>query len=348
MLRPSSVPSLRTLARRGACLGAGALLCASLALTGCSADSSSPTAATFGSNVITEQQISDYTDQARVDAGCDDDKAWEEYLAANGYTQTTWREEAIRSLATRTLVEERAAELGITADQATVDRSIQQLRDSQHLQTDEDWKAYLERKGTTEEQLRDKYAFASVQQQVISKEAGLDSKQTEEAVDQYVKQNLGDRVIRKFSVVSFPSDQKKQAAAFLAECKKLDPSKRAERFQQKADELAKTAKDLPQGDLGWNLGYNLEGILNMDTVLTIHPNDPYPDVASNDGSYQIYLCTGEYVFTKDSRYQNLPDDSLRETVRTAALATSWSTVASTYLAQLVDSANVQVVKTPSK
>ena len=125
--------------------------------------SSGPIAAYVGDQVIYEDQVSDYTTEFRAANGLEDDAKWKNYLASAGLTGKTWREDVIRQKADRMLIEQKAAELGINADQSFVEEQIAAARARSGVGDDDrECEAYLEAKGFTLESLIESYEYTSI------------------------------------------------------------------------------------------------------------------------------------------------------------------------------------------
>lgn len=343
------LPHLKTVSlKRCACVAAVACLAVCLvALPGCGNNDTSDRAAEFGDTVITEQEVSDYTQQFREQNGYESDTSWSLYLGEQGLTGKTWREEAIRSIVKEKLVNQKAEELGITADEDTVNASIATLKENNDIAEDDAdaWQSYLDARGMTEEELRASYELSSVEQQLITQDANT-ATVTDDEIQEYIDENLRDTVTRRFSVISFALDDKASADAALAELKGLSGEELTSRFNELAEEQASKLDGYSEGDLSWDLGYSLEDIIDGDDLIKLQPGDLYAKVAKTDTCYQLYLCTDRFVFPSDAKVADVEDEDLLALIKATVEAQNWGTIIDDYLNQLVTDANVQVYEMP--
>ena len=84
--------------------------------------------------------------------GVTDEDSWGNWLAQNGYTPESVREEVINSYVQRELIRTGADERGITVDSAEVDGYVDQMK--QNYDTDEKWQEALTQAGMTEDEYR--------------------------------------------------------------------------------------------------------------------------------------------------------------------------------------------------
>ena len=196
---------------------------------------------------ISEQEVTDYTASSRAQNGYTDDTDWARFLVAQGYSDTkTWREEAIRALAEQKIVENRAAELNVSADETVVDQTIAYVRQLRGITTDEEWASYLEGIGMTADEYRASCEFASVEQQVLAADLDLAANGSDDELNAYIKSNLMDRVTRRFSVITFKSEADANAA--LAQLEGLSGDELAARFTGSRPSTAPTARPSPTSD----------------------------------------------------------------------------------------------------
>lgn len=320
------------------CVGTGAL-------TACGG--TEDLAAKCGSFSITEQAVTDYTAQFRTQNSLADDDSWVSYLKAQGLDTKGWREEAIRTLSQRELVKQKADELGITADETTVEQSIQNAKSG--YDSDEAWEEALSAKGMDDQSYRETLEFSSIEQQVLVSELNVDSdadsSSNAEAVSTYVDQNLADRVTRRYEVVSFAS--KDEAKAALAELSALQGDELSKRFSEYVSTQSEALSDIFSGDLGWDISYDVSSFISGSDNLKLQAGSLYKKTVKSDGVWKIYLCTGRYVFEKGLKAKDIEDESLKSLVEQAAVSSQLATQAEGYLNQLVDDANVQVYQMPS-
>ena len=306
-------------------------------------------AAEFGDTVITEQEVSDYTAAFRTRGSYDDEASWKAYLASQNMSVEQWREGVIRRLATRELVRQRAAELGIEPNEADIERSVLAAKQAYGVALDDEqaWSDALAQRGYTPQSYRQECEYASIEQQVISTDASEELEQSSSQIQDYIDANLADRVVRRFSVLSFPDSQEAAAQAVLDELSGLEGDVRAERFEALvAERSAAGDNSLFSGDLGWDILYSTEGIMDSELKIDVMAGDLYPELVDAQGCWQVYVCTARFIFEPDAKYSAIEDESLKSALKTATLNSTVSTVRSAYLSQLVDAAQVQVHAMP--
>lgn len=327
-------------------LAALTVVVAMLAACGCTAEK--PVAARTGDIVIYEEDVNTYTAEYRDAIDANDDEAWARYLRGQGLQAKTWREQAVRELVGRQLVEKRAAELGITADENQVSAAIALQKEERGVAQDDEsaWAQSLAQDGTTPEKYRANLEYASVLEQVLMKD-GAASLSDGQQLQSYIESSLMDRVVKRLSVASFTADERELAEKTLDELKGLSGDELASRFEQLVIQRQQDQPDLAQGDLGWSLLYDINTILDPDKALALRAGDLYPDLVEREGGYQIYLCTGRFVFESGVQYSSLDDASLKDAIARAYLVGSWSSWHQTYLAQLINDASIEVTAMPS-
>ena len=330
---------------RDALLVVVALACV-LCLAACASED---VAAKVGDEVISESSVTDYTADYRADKGLDNDADWAAYLADEGLTAKTWREQVVRMFAERMLVERKAQDLGIVADESYIDSQIE--ADVEAYGGRAEYEAALDAKGTNEAEQRDYYKLESLEMQLFAAELDLDDADTEKMVQEYMSKNLGDRVLRRYSVIVFDADDEKLAQGCLDELKSLKGEELRTRFAELARKYstdeASAARD---GDAGWNYGYSL---VNEGEYVTLDEGELYgklfaiADAEGAPSQYEIMLCTKKFAFTDEVTFADIDDEDLKAYVLQQASASRWAELSSDYLSNLIDAAQVQVRAMPA-
>lgn len=125
-------------------LGAG------LAGCGGSGAAGGDVAATVNGQDIMEQTVTDYIADFRQKNQLETDEAWGEWMAGNGYTPQTVREEVIDYYIEQDLYDQAAAEYNVTVEQADIDAQLEQTKAM--FESDEQYQQALESSGMTEEE----------------------------------------------------------------------------------------------------------------------------------------------------------------------------------------------------
>ena len=293
---------------------------------------------------ISEQEVTDYTASYRAQNGYTDDTDWARFLVAQGYSDTkTWREEAIRALAEQKIVENRAAELNVSADETVVDQTIAYVRQLRGITTDEEWASYLEGIGMTADEYRASCEFASVEQQVLAADLDLAANGSDDELNAYIKSNLMDRVTRRFSVITFKSEADANAA--LAQLEGLSGDELAARFTEVATEYGANGATLT--DFGWDLNYSTDSAIDGNDKIKLQAGDLYKKVVAGDGIWQLYLCTGRFAFESGVTFDAIPDEDLKSLIESATISSLLSGEVEDYLDKKVKEADIEVYKMPS-
>ncbi|MBO4365639.1 MAG: SurA N-terminal domain-containing protein [Eggerthellaceae bacterium] len=317
----------------------------SIVLCACAAQEQK--AAEFGGAVISEDEVTAYTEQFRQRASLTDDASWRVYLAGQSMDAKQWRESAIRSLATEALVRNRAQELGIEASEEDVADSVAAAKARYGVaQGDEAaWKDALESIGYTPEEYRASCELASIEQQLVATECASQIEASKDKIQEYLAANLADRVIRDFSVLTFAGNDEDAARAAFEELSGLQGAELAARFEEMVEQQSADA-DVYSGRLGWDVLYGTEGVLDPDKKINVMGGELYPELVDAQGQWQIYLCNKRFVFEPGVTYETIEDQSLRKAIEQLALSSNLASITQSYLSNLVEQANVQVYSMP--
>ena len=297
---------------------------------------------------VTEDEVTQYTADYRKEIDASNDESWARYLRGHHLSAKTWREQCIRLIVGRRLVQRRADELGIVVDERQVEAYLEMEKGRRGAPgcNDATWKAILEEEGTTPEKFLDNLRYASLLEQVLLADGGSTLALDDEVLQSYVEANLMDRVVRRFSVLSFAVSEKEEAESTLIELKSLAGEELIKRFEDITKSRFAGNDELVQGDLGWNLLYSLNGVLDGDKVLALRSGDLYPDVVEREDGWQIYLCTDYYAFEGDETYSEIKDETLKQSIERSFLLSSWDAWSQNYLTKIVDDAKVEVFVMP--
>lgn len=179
------------------------------ALVACSPGSEEPAstvevAANVNGTVIDEQVITDYIQNFRVYTGLEDDEDWGQWMATNGYTPETVREEVITSFADPIILTQGAKELGIELTQEEVDDELAYAKES----LGDDYEAYLEDQGLTEEQFIENVIRPNLLQQKVAEELNENDAPSDEDVLIFLNERLANlEGSRRSSNILFDSSE---------------------------------------------------------------------------------------------------------------------------------------------
>ena len=124
-------------------------------MLGCTASGSNLTggvAATVNGTEIPEDEITLAIESVRTDKSLTDEASWGAWLAENGYTPESVREEVLDSYINQEVLRQKAADKGVTVDSSEVDTYVDSMKSN--YESDEKWQQALSTAGITEDQYR--------------------------------------------------------------------------------------------------------------------------------------------------------------------------------------------------
>lgn len=306
-------------------------------------------AAYFDDWVLTEDEVSAYTDEFRKEHGYEDDASWAAYLQGNDMTGKTWRESVIREKADKELMLRKASELGITADENAVAARIEADRANAGIAENDDdaWRAYLEQTGQTPEELEESYEYSSIQSQVFNEELDLSAETQAEMCNDFIKANLADQVVRHYYAIGFDADDEQGAQSLLAELKGLSGDELVKRFVQICEQKADTSTE-DAGSIGWDFLYNGSAI-DLDNKLRkakLQAHELYAEPLKGTDGYRVVLCMEREELVGDDIYGSLQSESLKALIADLSIKAHWTALLKQYMADLEKEAGVQVTYMP--
>lgn len=333
-----------------ACVLLVAFACA-MALQACSSQSDEHVAAKFGDHVITEDEVSAYTEAYRAKSGLQDELEWKSYLTSSFGDAQTWRQEAIRTLADRMLIEDKAGEDGLSVNAEAVDERIAQEKEQAGIASDDDqaWVDYLAGRGQTPEQHRADLEFSDLEQQVFKAELDFTDEMRDEMCDDYIQTNFADQVVARYAAITLPLGEAERARGYLDELKGLEGPALEERFAQLAmEEASHGDSDLESGDLGWDFTYN-EAKIDPKLKLrkaTLRKGELYGRVLKGTDALRVVLCTDWASFARTPTYSSLESDGLKEQIEGMTMVSSWAAKCMQYLSDLEEAADIKITNMP--
>lgn len=309
-----------------------AICCAALVLFGLAnlcACSSGRVAATVQGHDITEEEVTAYIDTYRSGVQCTEDAAWASYLASKGVTPESLRTTTIYELAAPVIVKSKADELGLTVDEAAVDAQVNAIRSSLLVEDDDSWSSELERFGTTEEQLYERYSNKNLEDQVFAS-ITKDIEPTEADISNYVKDNLLGVTTKKVACIYGDDYVAMQAMLDTVQGAASDKKGFAKAKQLCDDETTNFA------DVGWDLTCELTS--NMANVVSsLSKGQAAESLLSENGTYYLFYIVKDYTFPQDVSKLDLSDKSLKQSVIELAGASLTQAAGSVWLQQQIES-----------
>ena len=314
-----------------------------------------------GFNYLPEGEVTDYIATYREQMGLAEssDEDWATFLAAYNLTPQRLRYTTIQQLITDALVRKKAQELGLEADEAEVDASVQALRDTLGLGDDDILQQTLEAHGQTEEGLREVYRAAIVKRLLLSAEVETPVP-TDEQVKDYLKgliPTLESTTVRhtycfKLDGVAESGDADKISLVQKLRRQFLAGEETAENFAALVQAYSNDAELLETGGAnGWDIDSSalsssylgvLEGLGKGDVSNTFRDGESYCFVWVDD---DYTLPTGDAAI--DALELSSMPDSLRRYFSDSEAYVLWEEAGTEYLAQLLEDADVVYYPMPA-
>lgn len=251
-------------------------------------------AATVGDVPISEDTVTKYIESIRSQMGVTDEDSWGNWLAQNGYTPESVREEVINSYVQRELIRTGADERGITVDSAEVDGYVDQMK--QNYDTDEKWQEALTQAGMTEDEYRSEIELQLKNRGLIESFAS-DEDPSEEDMLQYAQMYATTYDgAKRSSHILFDSGDEATAQEVLDKLNagELD-------FAEAAKEYSKDGSASDGGDVGWDKTSSF--VEEYQTALDGLEKDQMSGLVTSTYGIHIIKCTD--VFTAPEEVTSL-------------------------------------------
>ena len=251
-------------------------------------------AATVGDVPISEDTVTKYIESIRSQMGVTDEDSWGNWLAQNGYTPESVREEVVNSYVQRELIKKGADERGITVDSTEVDGYVDQMK--QNYDTDEKWQEALTQAGMTEDEYRSEIELQLKNRGLIESFAS-DEDPSEEDMLQYAQMYATTYDgAKRSSHILFDSGDEATAQEVLDKLNagELD-------FAEAAKEYSKDGSASDGGDVGWDKTSSF--VEEYQTALDGLEKDQMSGLVTSTYGIHIIKCTD--VFTAPEEVTSL-------------------------------------------
>ena len=280
---------MRSLRLARAVCAAGIASACALGLAGCGgAASGSGAAATVNGTAVSEESVTSYVQEFRASLSLEDEEAWGQWLAGNGYTPQTIREDVIDYYVDQELLRQAARERGVEADAGEVDKSIEDVK--ANYGSDEEWLEALEAAGTTEEAYREQAELAQLEEALRASfdEGG------EPSDDEVLEAAAAYRGAKRASCILLEPGQAGDAEDVQSRIRNgsLD-------FAEAARELSADASAENGGDKGWDA----LGALGPECATAL------AELGEGEVSEPVETAEGTYL-VKCTAVFSVPDDGL--------------------------------------
>lgn len=251
-------------------------------------------AATVGDVPISEDTVTKYIESIRSQMGVTDEDSWGNWLAQNGYTPESVREEVVNSYVQRELIKKGADERGITVDSTEVDGYVDQMK--QNYDTDEKWQEALTQAGMTEDEYRSEIELQLKNRGLLESFAS-DEEPSEEDLLQYAQMYATTYDgAKRSSHILFDSGDEATAREVLDKLNagELD-------FAEAAKEYSKDGSASDGGDVGWDKTSSF--VEEYQTALDGLEKDQMIGLVTSTYGIHIIKCTD--VFTAPEEVTSL-------------------------------------------
>ena len=327
----------------------GLVAACALVLAACQGGSGSGgVAATVNGVEISEKTVTETIQTVRTQSGLDDDDAWAQFLAANGMTPESVREQIINSLIDQELVKQGAAELGVSVDSAEVDDYVSLMR--ANFDSDEAWEAALKEAGFTEEDYRKSIESSLLQQQVgtyFEEHAEMNDEDVLKAAQTYALYYDGAK--RSSHILFMVADTTDEAAMSEARAKAqgvLDQINAGSiSFEDAASQYSDDSSKDNGGDVGWD---------RINTFVTAYQSaldglneGEVSGLVETEYGIHIIKCTQVFTAPEEvTSLDQLPEDFQR-TIKSMASSISSNDDYNAWLEELRTKADIVINDMPS-
>ncbi len=329
-------------------------------------------AATVNGQKIYEKDVTNYVDSFRQYAGYEDDEDWANYLADAEMTPEDMRNAGIQTLAQRIVFEQKAEELGVSVTDEDMEEAMATAKANTGYGelTDEQWQAYLNLTGFTEEQYTDQVYLTTLEDKICAVEVPQDddSSSDTEGIFDYIEENASSIGGKESAYIS--SDNYELCFQLLQYLQTLKPDEVRDNMSiitqmwesgaldEEYSEQMETIKEfMGEATLTFETGWDCyEGWEDwyQATIDELDPGELCNEVKADESgsNYYVIFCVDSYDPPEDG-YTSLEQakkkmpGTLYDATVTAAENTDWSEACGTYLSSLMDEADLKINPMPS-
>lgn len=325
-------------------LAAGLAVACVAGVTACSSSSNSndgAVAATVNGTSILESDVTASIENIRANSNLTDTDTWGQFLVDNGLTPSSVREEMIDSYIQQALMEQGAADKGVTVDDSDIDYYVNAMK--ANYDSDEAWTNALSEAGYTEEKYRETIKGSLLQQKLLqqfqSEAADPDEDTLSSYAAMYAQYFSG---AKKSSHILFAADDTATAQSVLDQINSGQIS-----FEDAAKQYSTdTASAADGGNVGWD---KLNSFVTeyTDALASLDKGQVSGLVTSSYGIH-IIKCTDVYTAPTDTTvtFADLPSefqDALKSMLKSSTAQTAFQQ----WLSDLKDAADIKINDMPS-
>ncbi len=290
---------------------------------------------------IGEKIVTEYIQNFRDTTNLSEDAAWGEWMATNGYTPETVRDDVIQYYARDLMIRSAAEEKGVSVEQSEIDEQLGDVKGQ--FESDEQWQQALEASGLTEEEYRDTVIEPKLLEQKLSEAIAAET--TEEVTDDQVLALIQESVAqlegsKKSSQILFGVDDEQTAREVLDRINSGDLSFEDAVTEYSLDEASKANG----GDMGWDTLAALP--TSYYAALEGLEQDQVSDLVIDEDGIRIIKCT-EVLSVPEGGFTSLDQvpSEFVELFRSQASAMA-STTFSDWFAEYTEAATLDINPMP--
>lgn len=329
---------------KSVCAASLALACA-WGIVGCSGGTTvngvkltGGTAATVNGTEIPEDDVTLEVQAIRERMGLTDEQAWGEWMAQNGFTPETVREQVIDGLVNEELIRQITKEQEITVDAAEIDGYVDSMRS--RYESDEQWQDALEQAGLTEEEYRENIELSLLSNRLMETVATDDEPAAEDMLTYAQMFASSYNGAKRSSHILFDSGDEATAQEVLEKINagQLDFAEAAKQYSKDTGSAANG------GDVGWDKLTTF--VDEYQTALNDLDNGAVSGLVPSQFGIHIIKCTD--VFTAPSEVTStdqLPEEFVTS-IRTMLSQSQSSQGYTTWLTEQREAADVVVNPMP--
>lgn len=296
---------------------------------------------------ITEDTVTEQIMSTRASGGYDSDVAWATYLADQGLTPESLREQTIDSIARQYLVTQAEKEYGIEVTDEDLDEAWN--KQVEQYGSEDNLLSYIQMLGFTEDTYKQQLESSVASEKLTEKVAPLEDPSDQEIID-YVNQNLdtlndarrSSHILIK--VDSDADDATKEEARQKLEDLRVQIASGEISFADAAKENSEDTSASDGGDVGWDKMTTFVTEY-QDALSALQPGE-MSDVVETSYGYHIIQCTDLFhVDGQVTSIDQIPED-LREKISDQLASEAQQTAYSEWLDQYVEDADIKINPMP--
>lgn len=320
-------------------------------LAACSGNGSkSGVAATVNGTDIAEDEITQQIENIRASYGLEGEDDWGEYLAAVGMTPQSLREQIIDTKVDQLLLQNGAAELGVTVEDSEIDKYVEQMKGN--FDDDAAWQDALSKANFTEESYRANIKETLLSQAVqkhFSDEAKVSDEKVAETAQSYATYYDGAKKSSHILIGVDDKDDKKAMKKAREKAQEIVDKINAGEISFE-DAVKEYSTDTASAEDGGNVGW--DKLTSFVTEYTDALEKLGKDEMSGpvESQFGVHIIKVTDVFNAPKKVKSAKDfpEEFRETIESATKSTQASEDQQAWIDGLKESATIVINDMPEK